>query len=302
MTQKERLLSTVKNSKWQPNFHYTNDLDAVVDDICKPHEDYIVLGIRDKVNEIIFREIEYYQANPDATITFADVCNWQKELFKHKLELISESDDEKIRNLPNQYINLGLRKSLVTVGEDTPPNPMFLEELKELCFPLTFKSSNVSINVLERLTEWYKTFEHIHFFEDLNGRLGGIVINILSFLLCENFMIKATYPLDYQLDHNNLVVKLGDNYTLRGFPDDHIYEETNEPKTKRVLGHDFYCSGEYKEGHIYYYDENDNLLVIDNWAGEDYVDYEFTPKGIEFCKQYYLLFINRLLNQINANN
>lgn len=326
MAQKEILLNAVKNSKWQPNFHYTNDLDAVVNSICEPHEDRMLLGIRDKVKEIIVREVDYHNNNlkNPFTITFADVCNWQKELFNHKLELINESDDEKILNLPNQYINLGLRQTNVTVGEDTPPNPIFLEEIKELCFPihlnyemrerlsedyswqivteeisLTSIERNFEANLLTNLTEWYKTFEHIHFFEDLNGRLGGIVINILSFLLCEKFMIKPAYPLDYQLKHNNLVVKFGDKYT-KGFPDDYIYQEEYEPETKEVLGHDFYCSGEYREGQVYYYDENDNLLVIEYWKGEDYDHCEFTSKGIEFCKQYYLLFINTLLNDINA--
>ena len=40
------------------------------------------------------------------------------------------------------------------------------------------------------LTYWYQIFETIHFFEDLNGRLGGIIINILSYILTGKYLIK----------------------------------------------------------------------------------------------------------------
>lgn len=243
---KEQILQEVANSTWQPKFEFTDDLDAVVDSILKPHEDYF-LRLHSKVKEIIEREIDYakninethlYQkhnfeasemkffAKPinNYQITFADVCNWQKELFEYKMELIDNSyhplDFDPIYGspptpkevafhyeaiqLPNLHINLGLRQSNVKVDNWNLPAPMFLENLKEMCFPL-YVTDRLTINqhstecfdnddILNTLTKWYKIFQTIHFFEDLNGRLGGIVINILSYILTGKYLIsKQTY-------------------------------------------------------------------------------------------------------------
>ncbi len=260
---KQQILNEVEDSTWQPEFEFTDDLDIAVDSILKPHEDYF-LKLHDRVKEIIQRESEYakhiidtrkyQQHNIDSSdmkhftkaidnyqITFADVCNWQKELFECKKEKIKDfvkpdwqfdeyhdSDDpDEIREwkdaafrwnhckkiisvLPNQHINLGLRQINVKVGDWTPPNPVFLEELKEMCFPIGVDIiKNNSIKWLEtqqiglvpntdiidyeelylsEIIEWYKVFETIHFFEDLNGRIGGIVINILSYCLTGKYL------------------------------------------------------------------------------------------------------------------
>jgi len=129
------------------------------------------------------------------------LCQWQKELLEHKRALSSNlifklsnklSDDEeefkkeeelfiKTCNLPNMHIKLGLRTTNVKVGDWIPPHPMFLEELKSMCFPLNLEEFKLDGNMKDFLTNWYKIFETIHFFEDLNGRLGGIVVAILSF-------------------------------------------------------------------------------------------------------------------------
>ena len=107
---KNQILEEVANSTWQPEFEFTDDLPAVIDKILKSHEDYF-LKLHDRVKEIIQRESEYakhiidtrkyQQHNIDSSdmkhftkaidnyqITFADVCNWQKELFEHKKRII----------------------------------------------------------------------------------------------------------------------------------------------------------------------------------------------------------------------
>lgn len=220
---KEDILNEVATSNWQPKFEFTNNLDLVVDSILKPHEDYF-LGLHSKVKEIIEREIERLSGFNfgrlfnlrDSQITFEDICNWQKELFKYKKCLIGNTQIQsetyqtteeykkmfpalyeyklfanKVKNLPNQYINLGLRKINVKVGDWTPPHPMFLEDLKEMCFPVVPDKVRVTNEeVLDALTQWYKIFQTIYFFEDLNGRVGGIVINILSYVLTGKYLIK----------------------------------------------------------------------------------------------------------------
>lgn len=229
---KNQILEEVANSTWQPEFEFTDDLPAVIDKILKSHEDYF-LKLHDRVKEIIQRESEYakhiidtrkyQQHNIDSSdmkhftkaidnyqITFADVCNWQKELFEHKKRIIHFSkkdaqeygdfyDLNKLINLPNQHINLGLRQTNVKVDNWNLPAPMFLENLKEMCFPL-YVTDRLTINqhstecfdnddILNTLTKWYKIFQTIHFFEDLNGKLGGIVINILSYILTGKYLI-----------------------------------------------------------------------------------------------------------------
>lgn len=195
---KEQILNEVATSNWQPQFEFTIDLDAVVDSINKPHEDYF-LGMNPVVKEIIERGIKHcignriYDDNYNYQITFADVCNWQKELFEYKKRIIR-----------NQYINLGLRTTNVKVGNWNPPAPYFLEDLKEMCFPIVLNQNDTlklgticeggSIFTDDQikfwLTKWYKIFETIAYMEDLNGRLGGIVINILSYILTGKYLIK----------------------------------------------------------------------------------------------------------------
>ena len=232
---KQDILQEIVDSNWQPVFEFTDNLDPVVDSILKPHEDYF-LGLHSKVQEIIEREISFAQDVDSYKITFADVCNWQKELFEYKISkiryLYNTTDDMicKIKTLPNLHINLGLRNTIVRVGNWIPPHPMFLEDLKEMCFSIdlefTTKTTidygwyvNTCLNaihidafiyayhsidnyeidyekyekeVINHMTKWYKVFETIHFFEDLNGRVGGIVINILSYLLTDKYLINKT--------------------------------------------------------------------------------------------------------------
>ncbi len=249
---KLQILQQVTESNWQPEFEFTDDIDRVVDSILKPHEDYF-LGLHSKVKEIIENQIVFatnpsllYWNNAPYKITFANLCNWQKELFEHKKDLIDiavsklyQQDLEshhthfaiKAGCLPNQHINLGLRTTTVKVGDWTPPHPMFLEDLKEMCFSIdlefTTKTTidygwyvNTCLNaihiddfiydyhsidnykidyekyekeVINHLTEWYKVFETIHFFNDLNGRVGGIVINIISYILTGKYLIDTNY-------------------------------------------------------------------------------------------------------------
>lgn len=231
---KKQLLEMFETDNFKPELKLTDSLEEAIELVLKPHEDYF-LGLHSKVKKMIEREIKDRTDSsilqiivPESvnSITFADICNWQKELFEHKKYQIQEwiekancieqydikpyeiSDRDallkRINNLPNQEINLGLRQKEVTVSGRKCPPPMLLEELKEFCFPIKIDDDIVSIHyreichgrdnkqLLNTLTDWYKLFNQIHFFEDLNGRLGGIVVNILSHILTGKY-VTITY-------------------------------------------------------------------------------------------------------------
>lgn len=171
---KEQIIQEVSKSSWQPKFEFTDNLDAAVDSILKPHEDYF-LGLHDKVKEIIEREIGVANSeelidfgNGVYQITFADISNWQKQLFEHKkfkisqlvtLKQYGDIDDiiaaRKTESLPNQHINLGLRQTNVKVGNWTPPAPMFLEELKEICLPIKYNHYGAAKNSIDYFAQTY---------------------------------------------------------------------------------------------------------------------------------------------------
>lgn len=207
------ILKQIASSSWQPKFKFTDNLDLAVDSILRGHEDYFLnlhQKVIDIINDSVFVIQNIIEDEGKFTLTFADVCNWQKQLFEHKKELITGANDknpqmlaEKCKNLPNQYINLGLRKANVKVGDWTPPEPLFLDDLKEMSFPIIVEESKIHFTIhrlrigelaeteliLDQLTTWYEIFETIHFFEDLNGRLGGIIINILSYITTNKYII-----------------------------------------------------------------------------------------------------------------
>jgi hypothetical protein len=218
---KEQILLEVETSKFQPEFNFITDLDTVVNDINKPHEDYF-LGLNDKVKNIIQREILFRNSIEtfNASISFIDVCNWQRELFEYKTELIFgilnentedweniesvikfEEYQQKVYNLPNQHINLGLRQTNVKHAQWVPLAPILLEGLKPMCFPISankvkencqnsFGFTNQN-EVKKYLTKWYNIFQTIRFFEDFNDRLGSIVINVISYLLTEKYLVHS---------------------------------------------------------------------------------------------------------------
>lgn len=180
-TIKNIILLESEQGSFQPKFQVCNNLYEVTDDMLKPHEDYH-LNLHESVVNIICNEINYSYTTPDYTITFNDACNIQKVLFNDKLDIIEKTGIGV--DLPNLHINTGLRQNIVKVGDWTPPMPYQLPDLIELSFPVKLKN-NWDLNTI---TEWYKIFEICHFFEDLNGRVGGIIINIISKLTMDCYL------------------------------------------------------------------------------------------------------------------
>lgn len=190
------IIKEVESSTWQPEFEWVSSIEEVADRINAPHEDYPI-GVKPTIQMIGLMKDEQ-------RITWADACNIQKFLQTAKLKEIEfakvMADNEwetfgdtleytkleSITQLPNQHISLGLRKTNVQVGSWAPPHPMFLQELIDKIFPVFLtdmpfiheRQKQIFSNI--ELIEWYKWFETIHPFEDLNGRVGGIIVAVLS--------------------------------------------------------------------------------------------------------------------------
>lgn len=182
------IINEVKSSKWQPEFEWVDSIDECADRINSPHEDY-PLGIQPTIQMIGLLKNE-------KRITWADACNIQSFLFRGKADIINaqiasytggySKNHEWLLSLPNRYITIGLRKKEVQIGAWIPPHPIFLQDLVDKIFPIFLtdtpffheRQKQISSNI--ELIEWYKLFETIHPFEDLNGRVGGIIVAILS--------------------------------------------------------------------------------------------------------------------------
>lgn len=156
----DNIITEVKTSNWQPEFVLYQTIHDVAEAINRPHEDYPI-GV-----EATVEMIEHHRGME--RITFADACNIQKYLFDAKVKIANEQG----LTLPNLHINLGLRQTEVKVGSWTPPHPMFLPDFVRNLFP-------VYASDWQSLVDWYKQFQTVHPFEDLNGRVGGIIVAAL---------------------------------------------------------------------------------------------------------------------------
>lgn len=193
------IINEVESSNWQPKFKWVDTIGECSRLINLPHEDH-PLGVSPTSDMIL-------SFHGEKTFTWADACNIQKFLFTAKQDqienIINDSNthldypeltihktDRWCSNLPNQHINIGLRKIEVQVGNWKPPHPMFLQDLIERIFPITLYSDRFFHTVPKvylsgnpdpiSIQYWYKLFQTIHPFEDLNGRVGGIILAVLS--------------------------------------------------------------------------------------------------------------------------
>lgn len=162
-------------SNWQPKFEWVNSIEECADRINLPHEDYPI-GVDPTIEMIrLFSGVD--------RISWRDACNIQKYLYDKKMEFITKNS---VFNLPNIFIDPGVRRKMVKVGKWKPPHPMFLQDLIEQIFPIEISSKHGWIFKYPGLDTgsipgfWYRLFQTIHPFEDLNGRVGGIIVAALT--------------------------------------------------------------------------------------------------------------------------
>lgn len=144
---------------FEPKFYITESIEECADTINKPHEDYPLRV--DKTIEIIRIGLEK---------NFIEISEGHIKAF-HSI-LFGEYNPKHIRRGDYRTVE-------VTVGGSYTPEPYKIPEMMTCIMPISYNGN---------LEEWYKNFETIHPFQDGNGRIGGIVIAILSYLKNKKFL------------------------------------------------------------------------------------------------------------------
>lgn len=208
--QKEKFYEELKKSSFHPTFQFTEDLYLAVNNILEPHEDYFLRLHKEFCHVMdFFKELN--------VITVNDMLDMQRLLFNKKISKIedvylcsimdfsnlsdrlSPSEQRYINlskeffselasradTLPNLHITLGLRNLSVKVGDWIPP--LFFNHLLEDIFPIRIDEID---NILEFINNFYTIFQHIHPLNDLNGRVGGMLVNLISLKKENKYVIK----------------------------------------------------------------------------------------------------------------
>ena len=136
-----------------------------------------------------------------------------KYALTYSMENINKLDNGfiiKINEFINKNINeySGFRKSKVFIkGADfVPPNPEFVpSKMNELLY----QYKNNDLDVLENIADFHIRFEHIHPFNDGNGRTGRVLIN---HELISNNEIPIVIPEERRIEYFNYL----QNYDVEG--------------------------------------------------------------------------------------
>ena len=224
-----KVIHQTKVSKWQPTMTFSNNLMEVAECINFGHEDY---GILIDMTAFIIKTLI---AENKTTFYWEDICKIQVDLYDKKKELVFLEKEKyhamvannakgkrkqfkhvsRLLRLPNQNINLGKRLKFVKVGEWKPPSTLYLDILLNNILPVsvteigTKSFKNIITDYDINLLNWYKLFETIHPLEDLNGRTGGIVVAVLSYLKYGYFLT----PPKVNSKGKNILTKLNIPYT-----------------------------------------------------------------------------------------
>jgi fido (protein-threonine AMPylation protein) len=148
---------------WKPQLQIVDDIDVCADYINIPHKD-----------------------------DYPQFVNSTKETIKHGIEnftkddIIAEREIKQIHRLifkEKDYIKIGdWRHTNVHINNEDgsvfePPEAYLVPQLMISICPIEIGSMSKEDIIL-----WYKRFETIHPFQDGNGRVGGVIMAIVSYI------------------------------------------------------------------------------------------------------------------------
>lgn len=155
---------TLRTSPWEPEFKWVDDVMEAADVINSWHDDY-----PDRVNRTWTIMLYWAHVLPAKYPILRSV--WSLPISQPFLKSIH------IDVFHDEEHKGKWREANVTVGLHRPPDytlvPKFMNELTD----------KTTIYDLDGLKDWYSDFEACHPFLDGNGRVGGIVLSVYSYLL-----------------------------------------------------------------------------------------------------------------------
>ena len=195
-------------SEWNPVLTHVNTLEEAADNINFPHEDYPQF-----VNSTLETMKEVTIWLKDGDLTERDIKMVHQMCMKDK-----------------EYLRLGdYRMTDVMVGDELePPQPYMIPALMMSICPVGTDYQKDE----ESITKWYKELETIHPFEDGNGRVGGIILAVLTHLVSGKFLVPAR---EYKYVIEPIIERI-----------------TNEEDTLLSNGNYFDQESSYEERCIYY--------------------------------------------------
>lgn len=139
---------------FNPKFEWVN----------RPNVEDIFIEVADKIN----RPHEDYPRRIPATLRVI------KDLIVNRYDFFNSFDARQVHAhiFPNLSFSGKWRECNVLIGKETPPHFLQVPDLIENIFPICREKMN--------LIDWYKKFQTIHPFQDGNGRVGGVIVAVLS--------------------------------------------------------------------------------------------------------------------------
>jgi Fic family protein len=167
--------------EWQPDFIWVNDSALCADMINKPHEDYPMRV--DVTKEMIDTLVEYMQGYGIKELQERDIKQIHSTIMPD-LHVSGRSYRVSDDIVVAQTFKAVAHEYLPELMDHILPVRIIEEELSER---ERYNNPNLIKNEFD-LVRWYSIFETIHPFDDGNGRVGGTVIGVLSYLMENRYL------------------------------------------------------------------------------------------------------------------